>query len=129
MYRWYGAKIHDEHVTASPELVREAWSHAGGEDYLTALDDSSLDTSVASARRDAAALAGDDVGSPILAFETADPGAGDGGGSGGSTVGFFGPVLAPTPTGEEADRLWEAVLMAVSVPQFFELKTRRTATP
>jgi len=92
--------------------------HAGPE-YTVALGDQDLDAGVAAARAEARGYAGDDIGSPVLLLMTAA----------GGHRGFFGPVLAPTPTGEAADRLWDLLVSAAAVPEFFELKTRRTASP
>ncbi len=117
-YTFYGTSIHDDNTAPSLDLVREAWIRADGQSYISALDDDSIDASMAASRARGAELAGDDVGSPILAFDLD-----------GTTRGFFGPVIAPTPTGADADRLWDAVLAAVTVPQFFEFKTRRTNSP
>jgi hypothetical protein len=117
-YAFYGHKVHDDKATPSPELVRQAWSFAESERYLAALDDISLDQRVHESRKQAQELAGDDVGSPVLVFET-DSG----------QRGFIGPVIAPTPRGADADELWDMVLRAAALPQFFELKTLRTAVP
>ncbi|MFE2053887.1 DsbA family protein [Streptomyces sp. NPDC059459] len=66
-------------------------------------------------------LVGQDVGSPIIAVpgpdEAADP------------VAFFGPVVSPAPKGEEAARLWDAVLTAASMPGFYEIKRTRADGP
>lgn len=117
-YTWYGTKLHDENVAPTADLVREAWSRAGGEDFLETLEDTSQDDAVARARAEAAEKAGDDVGSPILDFHTDN----------GSRA-LFGPVVAPTPTGADADSLWDLMLAAVRMPQLFELKTKRTVDP
>ncbi len=117
-YGYYGQHVHDEGAEPSLELVEEAWRQVGGESYLPTLRDGSNDEAVVSSRAVAVDLAGDDAGSPVLVFATAD-----------LERGFFGPVVAPTPNGVAAERLWEAVTTAVRVPEFFELKTRRTQSP
>ncbi|MGI8435047.1 MAG: DsbA family protein [Nocardioidaceae bacterium] len=118
VYTANGTAIHDEGQDPSTELVRQSLTDAGGQQYLGALSDDSLDASVASARRLAQEHSGDDTGSPVLVLTTA---AGE--------RGFFGPVLAPTPTGEAADRIWDLLLGAAAAPEFFELKCRRTSSP
>ncbi len=57
---------------------------------------------------------GTDVGTPTIAVE-------------GSA--FFGPVITPTPRGEEAGRLWDGVRGVTAYDGFFELKRSRTRSP
>lgn len=118
VYTAYGTAVHDNKQTPSEDLVRQAFTDNGGGDYLNALGDDSLDAGVAAARAQAQQHSGDDSGSPVLVLKSE---AGE--------RGFFGPVLAPTPTGPDAERLWDLIVTAASVPQFFELKGRRTTSP
>lgn len=91
---------------------------AGGAEFVESLDDTGLDDAVAQSRVDAQEWSGTDTGSPVTLWEW------DGG-----ERGFFGPVLAPKPVGDDADLLWDSVVSALRVPQFFELKAKRTAPP
>ena len=59
-------------------------------------------------------IAGPDVGVPIISV---------------NGVAFFGPVVTPAPTGEQALQLWDGIVMAASVPGFYELKRGRTKGP
>jgi len=118
-YAAYGKQLHDGRQEPDEAFTEQVWCDAGGEEYVAALDDESLDADVLASRAVATELAGDDIGSPVLVTESAS----------GERRGFFGPVLAPMPTGADADRLFDAVQLMASVPQFFELKTRRTADP
>jgi hypothetical protein len=52
---------------------------------------------------------GTEVGSPVTAFA--------------SGAAYFGPVVVPVPSGEEALRLFDALRLLASVPAFSELKT------
>jgi hypothetical protein len=65
----------------------------------------------------AIAKAGTDVGVPLIVLD------------GGKGVGFFGPVLSPAPTGEDAVKLWDAVIAAGRFNGFFELKRTREVEP
>jgi hypothetical protein len=58
----------------------------------------------------ALARTGKDVGTPIITF-----GAPDG-------PSFFGPVISRVPAGEEAAKLWDAVVALANQPGFAELK-------
>ena len=57
---------------------------------------------------------GEDMGTPLIAVDG---------------VGFLGPVISRLPVGEEAGALWDAFRTIATVPDFFEIKRRRTETP
>ena len=59
-------------------------------------------------------LVGTDVGTPIIAV---------------NGVAFFGPVVTPTPRGEDAARLWDGCVLVAGTPGFYELKRSRTQGP
>ncbi len=61
--------------------------------------------------------AGTDVGVPLIVLD------------GGNGAGFFGPVISPAPAGEDALKLWDAIVAAVAIPGFFELKRTRNIRP
>jgi hypothetical protein len=119
--RWYtlfGAARWDRQVEPSADLVRDTLVSAGGDDLFAALDDSALDGPMAESRAEALDWAGDDVGSPVTVWDV-----------GGDRRGFFGPVVAPQPTGADSDGVWTAVTGLAAVPDFFEIKARRTHRP
>ena len=117
-YSLYGARAFDEGIEPSPDLVEKCWREVGGDAYVEALDDDSWDATLAQSTERARELAGDDAGSPVTVVTTAS-----------AERAFFGPVVAPTPTGDSADRLWDLLTSAANAPEFFELKARRTAAP
>ncbi|MFH8406003.1 DsbA family protein [Streptomyces sp. NPDC018019] len=118
VYAAYGAAVHDDGADPSPELAERCLAEAGAAAYAYVLHDAALDRPVARARAQAQEYSGEDAGSPVTVLTTP-----------GGERGFFGPVVAPAPTGPGADRLWDALAGAASVPQFFELRARRTAKP
>lgn len=75
-----------------------------------ALDDESWDAEIQRETDEALALAGKDVGTPIIHFE---PPAG---------VAFFGPVISRLPDQDSAAELWDHVVGLARFPGFAELK-------
>ncbi|MDQ3640686.1 MAG: hypothetical protein M3450_04255 [Actinomycetota bacterium] len=63
-------------------------------------------------------LVGPEVGVPILVFRDDD-----------ATAAIFGPVVSPTPRGEEALALWDHVVALAWSPSFYELKRSRVGAP
>ena len=76
-----------------------------------------LDKDIQADMDQAIAKAGTDVGVPQIVLD------------GGEGPGFFGPVMSPAPTGEDAVKFWDAIIAAGSVPGFFELKRTREVGP
>jgi 2-hydroxychromene-2-carboxylate isomerase len=75
-----------------------------------ALDDPTWDAVVQAETDEALALAGRDVGTPILQFVPPDGPA------------FFGPVISRLPGQDEAEELWDHVVALARFPGFAELK-------
>jgi hypothetical protein len=92
-------------------FVEQILSRAGLPAKLAdALEDASVDAELRRETDDALALAGKDVGTPIIQFQPP------------SGVAFFGPVISRLPTEAEAVPLWDHVLGLASFPGFTELK-------
>lgn len=83
-------------------------------DFIAYADSDEYDQSLRASHNRGLELVGQDVGTPIVAF---------------NDVAFFGPVISPAPKGEEAGKLWDAVVAAASFDGFFELKRTRTRGP
>ena len=99
--------------------VEDALAKAGVDTaYAAAYDDEELDEAVRRSTREAEEVAGDDVGTPIIAFEVD-----------GEWRGYFGPVIPSVPDREQALQLWDGLAAMVQVEGFYELKRTRTVGP
>jgi hypothetical protein len=104
---------HDDHLQRIAEAIDAAHLPA---DLIHAADDANLDKNIEVCTDSAKELVGDQVGVPIIMI-------------GGSSETFFGPVMSPAPTGEEALRLWDAFATLERVHGVFEIKRTRTVSP
>lgn len=112
LYEALGRRRHDEGRAYSAEVVKAAVAEVGlPAEVAAAVDDDKWDARIRESHDEAQERVGTDSGSPIVAF--------DGGRA------YFGPVVAPIPTGDEADRLFDALRLLSSVPSFSELKRAR----
>jgi 2-hydroxychromene-2-carboxylate isomerase len=114
LYTAIGERVHDKGEPIGPDSTRAALADAGLPATLAdAADDESLDSDIRASHEAGQARVGTESGSPIVAL-------GDG-------PGFFGPVVVPIPEGADADRLYEAVQLLSTIPQFSELKRARNS--
>jgi 2-hydroxychromene-2-carboxylate isomerase len=112
LYDALGRRRHEQGQGYSSEVVQEAVAEAGlTADVAAAADDEKWDEPIRKSHDEAQTRVGTATGSPVVAL--------DGG------RGYFGPVMVPTATGDEADRLFDAMRLLSSVPSFSELKTAR----
>lgn len=121
-YTEVGNRIHrdgDRDFTAADTLA------AAGLDtsFAGAFDDATWDAAVRAGTKEAEEVAGDDVGTPIIAYEVS--------GADGSTEwkGYFGPVIPEVPRGDDALRLWDGLSLLIKTDGFYELKRTRTVGP
>jgi hypothetical protein len=84
-----------------------------------AMDDESFDAEIRTRMDAGLALTGQDVGTPIIAFDNAD----------GDKVALFGPVITRVPPTELSLQLWDGFIAVATVPGFWELKRTRTEKP
>ena len=111
LYAALGTRRHEKGLAYTDEEIAAAVAEADlPEAVAAAVDDASLDAAVRASHEEAQAAVGQESGSPVLRI---------------GERAWFGPVVAPIPTGDEALRLFEAVRLLADVPSFSELKTRR----
>ncbi|UOQ60709.1 DsbA family protein [Leucobacter rhizosphaerae] len=114
-YTAIGTRVHPGGRSDYDTIIDEVLAELGlPEDLRSAADDTGLDAQLRTNTDHAMAIAGPDVGVPIISVDGAA---------------FFGPVVTPAPKGEDALRLWDGIVMAASVPGFYELKRGRTEGP
>jgi len=119
LYTAMGTRYHhDEGDIDEPPALEKILQTCGLPARLAAAaEDESLDADIQADMDQAIAKAGTDVGVPQIVL------------AGGQGPGFFGPVMSPAPTGEDAVRFWDAIIAAGSMPGFFELKRTREVGP
>ncbi|MEE8599825.1 DsbA family protein [Euzebya tangerina] len=118
VYKEFGTHFH--HADDGLDFdVTEALTAAGVDaSYAEYMDDSSLDEAVRASTAEAEDVAGDDVGTPIIAYEVD-----------GEWKGYFGPVIPSVPTGDAALTLWDGLSALIEVDGFYELKRTRNEGP
>jgi hypothetical protein len=124
LYAALGGRIFDAEPLPEQHLGPGGLDQRGGPEFvapvlrelglpaslLVALDDTGLDAEIGAETEQALALAGRDVGTPIIQFQPPDG------------VAFFGPVISRVPAEEDAVRLWDHVVGLAEFPGFSELK-------
>jgi 2-hydroxychromene-2-carboxylate isomerase len=111
LYTAIGERHHVGRRPIDTELLVEALAEAGlPAGLIEAADDGTLDGAIRASHGESQAAVGTGIGTPILRV-------------GGRA--FFGPVVNPAPRGEEALRLFDAIVALAAVPQFSELKRGR----
>ena len=83
--------------------------------FAEAAGDERWDDAIERSMKDALAVAGDDVGVPLIVFD--------------ESHGFFGPVISPAPTGEAAAELFDHIAAIATMDGFWELKRDRSERP
>jgi protein-disulfide isomerase-like protein with CxxC motif len=121
LYEALGMRIHNEGRGEDLDAVMaEALAAVGlPADLIDAATSTEFDESLRASHQEGISLVGSDVGTPVLGLPGPD----------GQTVGYFGPVVTPIPRGDDAVRLWDAMVNLASVPGLYEVKRSRTASP
>jgi 2-hydroxychromene-2-carboxylate isomerase len=112
LYTELGTRRHDQQADWSDATLAQALTAAGLPDtLLSAADDAANDQPVHASHETGQQRAGTEVGSPVISIA--------------GSRGFFGPVVVPVPTGEDAANLYDGVKLLSAVPAFSELKGAR----
>lgn len=113
-----GRRLHVDGNADVPVVIAEAVAECGlPASVAEAAETTQFDAAVRASHEAALLLGGEGVGTPIIGIP----------GPGGERVGYFGPVVAQTPRGDAAGRLWDGLLILASNPGFYELKKERRA--
>ncbi len=115
LYTELGRRFHNQGLPRTRETVAAALAAAGlPADLVNAWDDDGLDDAVRASHHEGMDAVGMDVGTPVIHV---------------GGVAFFGPVVTPAPTGEDAGKLWDGVVLVAATPGFYELKRSRSEKP
>ncbi|MCI2240025.1 disulfide bond formation protein DsbA [Paenibacillus sp. TRM 82003] len=115
LYTAMGTRIHPGGNKDLDEVIAQSLEEVGlPADLANAARTDTYDPQLRASHTEGISLVGEDVGTPVVAFEG---------------TAFFGPVVTPTPRGEDAGKLWDGCLLVARTPGFFELKRTRTQGP
>lgn len=118
LYWEYGRRIH--HDQNREFTAAEALGSVGLDlTHAAAFDDDMWDAEIRSRMDRGLELAGDDIGTPIIAFADRN----------GAQEAYFGPIITRVPPTEDALAMWDALTTMIDVQGFWELKRTRTEDP
>lgn len=111
---------HNEGQEFSTELYEQALEAAGFDKGLAAMAGSDEnDDAIRASHHEGMDPVGQDVGTPVIHFPDGKDG----------FSAFFGPVVSPAPSGEEAGRLWDGLKVIATTDGLYELKRTRDTKP
>jgi len=115
LYDALGTRIHPGASKDADEVIAGALAEVGlPAEYARYADSDEYDAQLRASHNDGIDRVGQEVGTPVIAV---------------NGTAFFGPVISPTPRGEQALVLWDGIVAAASYDGFFELKRTRTREP
>ena len=118
LYWEFGRRIHhdgDRDFDVAAALVAVGYDTG----FAAAADDETWDADIRKRMDVGLELAGNDIGTPIIAMDNAD----------GERQAFFGPVITRVPPTDLSLKMWDALTAMMDVPGFWELKRTRTERP
>jgi hypothetical protein len=118
LYWEYGSRIH--HDQDFEFDIADAIESAGlPASHADAFESEDFDLDIQSRHDQGIAIAGEDIGTPIIAFDNRD----------GVKQAYFGPVITRVPSTEDSLAMWDALVAMMNVDGFWELKRTRTERP
>ncbi|MEM7143240.1 MAG: disulfide bond formation protein DsbA [Actinomycetota bacterium] len=118
LYWEYGRRIH--HDQAFEFDPADALESAGlPTSHAAAFESDEFDDEIRRRHDEGIALAGEDIGTPIIAFDNRD----------GVKQAYFGPVITRVPSTEDSLAMWDALVAMMNIDGFWELKRTRTERP
>ena len=119
LYSAFGSRIFDTWRYASGDECRAAMQQALADTELpagliAAFDSDGFDETLRASHQEALILVGDECGTPVTRID--DPA-------------LYGPILNSIPRGAAAVRVFDAMRLLSTVPDFYELKRTRTTAP
>src|SRR5690554_6770646 len=107
LYDALGMQIHPGGSIDPDTVIPQALADVGlPPEFAKHSESDAYDPQMRASHFDGINRVGQDVGTPVIAV---------------NGVAFFGPVISPAPTGDEAAKLWDGVVAVASYPGFFEM--------
>lgn len=117
-YSVLGTQIHNDGLGAAASLAQAIKAANWPEELHYHENSEEFDAQVKASMQEAIDICGtEDVGVPILVLTDNDP------------IAFFGPILTPTPRGEEAATLWDSFTTLATNRSFYEMKKHQSRKP
>ncbi len=118
LYWEYGRRIH--HDQEREFDIADALTAVGLDPtHATAADDEAWDVPIRDRMAVGIELAGEDIGTPIIAFDDRR----------GVKQAYFGPVITRVPDTEDSLAMWDGLVAMMNIEGFWELKRTRTERP